>query len=133
VFIQPWLASPTDKRRDQVLYYQYKHDRARRTLRGTDQHFIKAERTVAGQAPAKPNCLSNSPAAGARLTGPGGLLRMETARASTSTRPCQHVTCGRRASRPPRAQSGPCSLADLGRPSCSSEPGHVFVDLARLE
>jgi hypothetical protein len=32
VFVQPWPAGPTDKRTDQVRYYQYKHDRARRTL-----------------------------------------------------------------------------------------------------
>jgi Transposase DDE domain len=30
VFTQPWPAGPTDKRRDQVIYYQYKTDRARR-------------------------------------------------------------------------------------------------------
>jgi hypothetical protein len=28
VFTQPWPAGPTDKRRDQVIYYQYKADRA---------------------------------------------------------------------------------------------------------
>jgi Transposase DDE domain len=31
VFVQPWPAGPADKRRDQVIYYQYKADRARRT------------------------------------------------------------------------------------------------------
>src|SRR6185312_386470 len=34
ILTQPWPAGPTDHRRDQVIYYQYKHDRARRTLRG---------------------------------------------------------------------------------------------------
>jgi hypothetical protein len=34
VFTQPWPAGPKGERRDQVIYYQYKADRARRTLRG---------------------------------------------------------------------------------------------------
>ena len=33
VFTQPWPAGPVGGRRDQVIYYQYKADRARRTLR----------------------------------------------------------------------------------------------------
>ena len=37
VFTQPWPAGPKDKRRDQVIYYSYKADRARRTLRGIDE------------------------------------------------------------------------------------------------
>jgi hypothetical protein len=36
IFTQPWPAGPGANRRDQVIYYQYKADRARRTLRGTD-------------------------------------------------------------------------------------------------
>jgi hypothetical protein len=55
IFGQPWPAGPTDKRRDQVIYYQFRHDRARRTLRGIDQQVTKAERAVAGQAPVKRN------------------------------------------------------------------------------
>ncbi|HMG28579.1 MAG TPA: IS1634 family transposase, partial [Jiangellaceae bacterium] len=55
VFTQPWPAGPTDKRRDQVFYYQYKADRARRTLRGIDQQIAKAERAVAGKEPVKRN------------------------------------------------------------------------------
>jgi hypothetical protein len=34
VFTQPWAAGPSSGRRDQVIYYTYKADRARRTLRG---------------------------------------------------------------------------------------------------
>ena len=30
-FTQPWPAGPKNERRDQVIYYQYKADRARRT------------------------------------------------------------------------------------------------------
>jgi len=33
VFTQPWPAGPNGGRRDQVIYYQYRHDRARRTAR----------------------------------------------------------------------------------------------------
>jgi transposase len=55
VFTQPWPAGSTDKRRDQVLYYQYKADRARRTLRGIDQQIAKAEKAVAGIEPVKRN------------------------------------------------------------------------------
>ena len=55
VFCQPWPAGPADKRRDQVIYYQSRADRARRTLRGIDQQVAKAEKAVAGQAPVKRN------------------------------------------------------------------------------
>jgi hypothetical protein len=33
VFVQPWPAGPAGRRRDQVVYYQHKTDRARRTHR----------------------------------------------------------------------------------------------------
>jgi hypothetical protein len=55
IFIQPWPAGPTDQRRDQVVYYQYKADRARRTLRGIDEQVAKAEKAVAGKAAVKRN------------------------------------------------------------------------------
>ena len=55
ILTQPWPAGPADKRRDQVIYYQYKHDRARRTLRGIDEQVDKAERAVAGKVPVKRN------------------------------------------------------------------------------
>jgi hypothetical protein len=55
VFVQPWPAGPTDARRDQVIYYQYKSDRARRTLRGIDEQVANAERAVAGASPVKRN------------------------------------------------------------------------------
>ena len=42
-------------RRDQVIYYQYKADRARRTLRGIDEQVAKAEKAVAGKTPVKRN------------------------------------------------------------------------------
>ena len=55
VFTQPWPAGPKDKRRDQVIYYQYRADRARRTLRGIDEQVAKAAKAVAGLAPVKRN------------------------------------------------------------------------------
>jgi hypothetical protein len=55
VLTQPWPAGPADKRRDQVIYYQYTADRARRILRGIDEQIAKAERAVAGKVPVKRN------------------------------------------------------------------------------
>jgi hypothetical protein len=55
VFTQPWPAGPNGGRRDQVIYYQYRHDRARRTLRGIDEQVQKAEQAVAGKVPVKRN------------------------------------------------------------------------------
>jgi Transposase DDE domain len=55
VFTQPWPAGPNGGRKDQVIYYQYKADRARRTLRGIDEQVKKAEQAVAGNAPVKRN------------------------------------------------------------------------------
>jgi hypothetical protein len=54
IFTQPRPAAKDD-RRDQVIYYQYKADRARRTLRGIDEQVAKAEKAVAGKAPVKRN------------------------------------------------------------------------------
>jgi hypothetical protein len=55
VFVQPWPAGPKDKRRNQVRYYQYKQDRARRTLKGIDEQVRKAEQAVAGKTAVKRN------------------------------------------------------------------------------
>ena len=55
IFTQPWPAGPSARRRDQVIYYQYKADRARRTLRGIDGQVAKAAAAVAGLAPVKRN------------------------------------------------------------------------------
>jgi hypothetical protein len=55
VFTQPWPAGPNGGRRDQVIYYQYKADRARRTLRGIDEQVKKAEQAIAGKVPVKRN------------------------------------------------------------------------------
>jgi Transposase DDE domain len=55
IFTQPWPTGPNGGRRDQWIYYQYKTDRARRTLRGIDEQIAKAEKAVAGQVPVKRN------------------------------------------------------------------------------
>jgi Transposase DDE domain len=58
VFTQPWPATASEKARgipDRVIYYQYRHDRARRTWRGIDEQVTKAEKAVAGNAPVKRN------------------------------------------------------------------------------
>ena len=55
VLTQPWPAGPADKRRDQIIYYQYRTDRGRRTLRGIDEQIGKAEKAVAGKVPVKRN------------------------------------------------------------------------------
>jgi hypothetical protein len=55
VFIQPWPATETSGRRDKTIYYQYRRDRARRTLRGIDEQVKKAGQAVAGNAPVKRN------------------------------------------------------------------------------
>ncbi len=55
VFIQPWPAHPSDQRRDQVFYYRYSADRARRTLHGINEQVRKAEDAVAGRTPVKRN------------------------------------------------------------------------------
>jgi hypothetical protein len=55
VFTQPWPAGPGDDRGDHVFHYQYRAERARRTLRGIDEQIAKAERAVEGKVPVKRN------------------------------------------------------------------------------
>jgi transposase len=55
VFVQPWPAGPGDNRRDHTFFYQYRADRARRTLRGIDAQIAKAENAVAGKTSVKRN------------------------------------------------------------------------------
>ena len=46
VLTQPWPATSSEKARgipDRVTHYQYRHDRARRTLRGIDEQVAKAQ------------------------------------------------------------------------------------------
>ena len=58
VFTQPWPATGAQKaagRRDKTIYYQYRADRGRRTLRGIDEQVAKAENAIAGLVPVKRN------------------------------------------------------------------------------
>jgi transposase len=55
VFVQPWPAGSGDKRRDHTIFYQYRADRARRTLHGIDTQVAKAENAVAGRTSVKRN------------------------------------------------------------------------------
>jgi hypothetical protein len=58
VFIQPWPATEIERakgRRDRTIFYSYRADRARRTLRGIDEQVAKAESAVAGKTPVKRN------------------------------------------------------------------------------
>jgi hypothetical protein len=55
VLTQPYPAGSKNKRRDHVVYYQYRADRARRSLRGIGEQVAKAEKAVAGKLPIKRN------------------------------------------------------------------------------
>lgn len=58
VFTQPWPPSSIEGergKRDRVIFYQYRSDRARRTLRGIDEQVAKAEKAVAGKIAVKRN------------------------------------------------------------------------------
>jgi transposase len=55
IFTQPWLMGTKADPRKRMIFYQYRADRARRTLKGIDQQIAKAEKAVAGQAAVKRN------------------------------------------------------------------------------
>src|SRR6476620_10967088 len=55
IWVQPMPASPTDGRRDHTIVYQYRADRARRTLRGIDEQVGKAQKAIDGKMPVKRN------------------------------------------------------------------------------
>lgn len=55
VFTQPWPATARSTARDQVIYYKYSADYARRTLKGIDAQVAKAEQAVAGKTAVKRN------------------------------------------------------------------------------
>jgi hypothetical protein len=58
VLPQPWAGHQQREGRgilDRVIYYQYRHDRARTTLRGIDEEIAKAQRAVDGKAAVKHN------------------------------------------------------------------------------
>ena len=55
VFTQPWPAGPKNNRRDQVICYQDRAGRARRTRHGIDEQVTKAHKAAGGLAPVKRN------------------------------------------------------------------------------
>jgi hypothetical protein len=55
IFVQPWVMGPKTYPRKRTIFYQYRADRAKRTLKGIDQQIAKAEKAVAGQAAVKRN------------------------------------------------------------------------------
>ena len=55
IFVQPWVMGPKTDPRKRTIFYQYRADRAKRTLKGIDQQIAKAEKAVAGQAAVKRN------------------------------------------------------------------------------
>ncbi len=58
VLTQPWPSTSAEKTRgipDRVIHYQYRYDRARKTIRGIDEQVAKAQRAVDGHAPLKRN------------------------------------------------------------------------------
>jgi len=55
IFVQPTVMGTKADPRRRTIFYQYRADRARRTLKGIDQQIAKAEKAVAGQAAVKRN------------------------------------------------------------------------------
>ena len=58
VLTQPWPSTSAGAARgipDRVIHYQYRYDRARKTIRGIDEQVAKAQRAVDGHVPVKRN------------------------------------------------------------------------------
>ncbi|MFZ1911195.1 MAG: IS1634 family transposase [Propionicimonas sp.] len=55
ILTQPTLMGPNADQRRRTTYYQYRADRARRSLHGIDTQIAKAEKAIAGQAAIKRN------------------------------------------------------------------------------
>ena len=55
IFTQPSIMGGKADPRRRMIFYQYRADRARRTLKGIDQQILKAEKAIAGQTPVKRN------------------------------------------------------------------------------
>jgi hypothetical protein len=55
VFIQPTVMGPKTEQRSRTIIYQYRTDRAKRSLRGIDEQIAKAEKAIKGQASIKRN------------------------------------------------------------------------------
>jgi len=55
VFVQPTTMGPKADQRHRTIFYQYRTDRAKRTLKGIDTQIGKAEQAVAGKTAVKRN------------------------------------------------------------------------------
>jgi hypothetical protein len=55
IFTQPLIGGTKADPRRRTVFYQYRADRAHRTLKGIDQQIAKAEKAIAGQAAIKRN------------------------------------------------------------------------------
>jgi hypothetical protein len=55
IFVQPIIMGTKADPRRRIIFYQYRADRARRTLKGIDQQIAKAQKAVEGQAAIKRN------------------------------------------------------------------------------
>ena len=55
VFVQPTTMGPKADQRQRTIFYQYRTDRAKRTLKGIDTQVGKAEQAVAGKTAVKRN------------------------------------------------------------------------------
>lgn len=55
VLAQPWSRGPAGAQYQEMIYYQYRTDRARRTLKGIDEQVRKAQAAIAGRAAVKRN------------------------------------------------------------------------------
>jgi len=55
IFTQPLIQGVKADLRTRTVFYQYSHDRGRRTLKGIDAQVAKAEKAVAGQTTVKRN------------------------------------------------------------------------------
>lgn len=55
VLTQPTIMGPNADQRKRVTFYQYRAERARRTLHGIDTQIAKAEKAITGQVPIKRN------------------------------------------------------------------------------
>ena len=55
IFIQPTVMGPKNDQRTRTIIYQYRADRAKRTLKGIDEQIAKAEKAIKGQTAVKRN------------------------------------------------------------------------------
>ena len=55
ILTQPWARGPSGAQQTETIYYQYRADRARRSLRGIDEQVRKAADAVAGKTAVKRN------------------------------------------------------------------------------